>query len=150
MTQAIQAYWSSEPNLILLADESAQRENKSVLLVSPHEYFYAKHGNDCTTCSTLKRPNFSSLSQYIIIMLLTLSSESSPSLSFFTFRPFPLFAMIYDIRLLLIGVESFHLNESFFLLITSIGKTQCAQLKGPSTPEGFIVGQVPEPDQMRT
>ena len=57
MTQAIQTYWSSELNLILLADESAQRENKNVLLVLPHEYFYAEHSNDCTSCSALKRPH---------------------------------------------------------------------------------------------
>ena len=56
MTQAIQAYWSSEPNLILLADESAQRKNKSVLLVLPHEYFYVNHSNECTTGSALKDP----------------------------------------------------------------------------------------------
>ena len=83
-------------------------------------------------------------------MLLTLSSEFSPSLLFFTFRPFHLFAMIYNIRLLLIEVESFHLNESFLLLIKSIGRKQCAQLKGPRTPEGSIGDPVPEPDQMRT
>ena len=81
-----QAYWTSELNLILLADESGQRENKNVLLVLPHEYFYVKHINDCTTCSALKRPNFNSLSQYIIIMLLILRSGFSSSLSFFTFR----------------------------------------------------------------
>lgn len=55
MTQAIRAYWNCELNLILLADESTQRENKNVLLALPHEYSNVKHSDDCTMCSILKR-----------------------------------------------------------------------------------------------
>ena len=80
-------------------------------------------------CSALKRPDFNPLAQYIIMMLLTFSGGFSP------------FVMMYHIRLLQIRVKSFHLNESFFLLIKSIGEIQRAQLKGPSTPEGSLVAK---------
>ena len=87
-------------------------------------------------CKALKRPNFSSLFQYIMIMLLTLSSGFS-LLCFLLLDPS---LPTYNIRLLQIGVESFHLNKSFFLLMKFIGKIQYAQLKGPSIPEGSTGG----------